>query len=345
MNKEDGRKLSAAALEERRKTIIRMKRVGTKVEEIMTATGASYFAVYATWRKWQAKGSAGLKVYPRGIKFGERRHLTPDQEISIQKKIIDRQPNQLKLDFALWTREAVRQLIAQECGFEMPIRTVGEYLKRWGFTPQRPVKYAFERKDEAVKEWLSKTYPTISARAKREGADIYWGDETGLRSSDVRGRGFSPRGKTPVIEATAQYQNISMVSAITNKGKVQWMFVEGSVNGERFTEFLERLVMDTDRKIFLVLDNLRVHHSEPVTNWVTTNKEKIELFFLPAYSPDLNPDEHLNADVKQGVGSKAPVRTKENLKKAAEHHMEMLKKLPGRIMRYFEDPAISYAAV
>ena len=345
MNKEDGRKLSAAALEERRKTIVRMKRTGKKVVEIMEATGASYFGVYATWRRWQTKGSVALKVIPRGIKFGEQRHLSPDQETAIQKKIIDRQPNQLKLDFALWTREAVRQLIKQECGIEMPIRTVGEYLKRWGFTPQRPVKFAFERKDEAVNEWLSKTYPTISARAKSEGADIYWGDETGLRSSDVRGRGFAPRGKTPVVEATALYQNISMVSAITNKGKVQWMFVDGSVNAERFTEFLTRLVMDADRKIFLILDNLRVHHSKPVKEWIEENKKEIELFFLPAYSPDLNPDEHLNADVKQGVGSKAPVRTKENLKKAAENHMEMLKKLPDRIVRYFKDPAISYAAM
>jgi len=227
----------------------------------------------------------------------------------------------------------------------MPIRTVGEYLKRWGFTPQRPVKFAFERKDEAVKEWLSVTYPDISKRAKSERADIYWGDETGLRSSDVRGRGFAPRGKTPVVEATAQYQNISMVSAITNKGKVQWMFVEGSVNAERFSEFLERLVTGADRKIFLVLDNLRVHHSEPVKEWVKEHKKEIELFFLPAYSPDLNPDEHLNADVKQGVGSKAPVRTKENLKKAAENHMEMLKSFPDRITRYFKDPAICYAAV
>lgn len=345
MSKDDGRKLSAPALEERRKTIIRMKQAGSRVCDIMEATGASYFSVYTNWKKWQENGADSLQVIPRGVKFGERRHLTPEQEKTIQKKIIDKHPNQLKLDFALWTRTAVQQLIKQECGFDMPIRTVGEYLKRWGFTPQRPIKFAFERKDSSVKEWLSETYPTISKRAKLEGADIYWGDETGLRSSDVRGRGFAPRGKTPVVEATATYQNISMVSAITNKGKVQWMFVEGSVNAERFTEFLERLVADTDRKVFLVLDNLRVHHSEPVKNWVKDHKEKIELFFLPAYSPDLNPDEHLNADVKQGVGSKAPVRTKENLKKAAETHMEMLKKLPDRIVKYFKDPAISYAAV
>lgn len=227
----------------------------------------------------------------------------------------------------------------------MPIRTVGEYLKRWGFTPQKPVKFAYERNPEKVREWLKDTYPKISERAKSEGADIYWGDETGLRASDVRGRGFSIKGQTPVVQATATYQNLSMVSAITNKGKVSWMIVDGSVNIERFIEFLERLLRDAERKVFLVLDNLKVHHGVLVQEWVTRQKGKIELFYLPAYSPDLNPDEHVNSDVKYGVGSKAPVRTKENLRKAANEHMAILKSTPDRIKKYFEDPAITYAAV
>jgi hypothetical protein len=126
----------------------------------------------------------------------------------------------------------------------MPIRTVGEYLKRWGFTPQKPVKFAYEQNSEKVREWLTDTYPKISSRAKSESADIYWGDETGLRASYVRGRGFSLKGKTPVVHATATYQNLSMVSAITNKGKVSWMIVDGSVNIERFIKFLERLIRD-----------------------------------------------------------------------------------------------------
>ena len=344
MNKEDGRSLPAAALEERRKVIIRMKKAGSRVCDIMEATGASYFAVYSGWKNWQENGSKALKVIPRGVKFGERRTLTPEQELSLQKKIIDKHPDQLKLDFALWTRQAVRLLIRQEYAIDMPIRTVGMYLKRWGFTPQKPVKFAFERKDEAVKEWLGTTYPEISKRAKREGASIYWGDETGLRSSDVRGRGYSVRGKTPVVEATAQYQNISMISAITNQGMVKWLFVEGSVNADRFKEFLSCLIADADGKIFLVLDNLRVHHSDPVKEWVKEHKDEIELFFLPAYSPDLNPDEHLNSDIKYSVGSRTPVRTKDNLKKAAEEHMQLLVTIPERIVKYFSNPAISYAA-
>ena len=266
------------------------------------------------------------------------------QEAAIRRKIIDRRPEQLKLDFALWTREAVRQLILHELGLDMPIRTVGEYLKRWGFTPQKPVKFAYERRPEKVAEWLNQTFPEIRNRAVKEKAEIYWGDETGLRSSDVRGRGFAPRGETPIVTATAKYENLSMVSAITNKGRVHWMIVDGTINAERFIEFLTGLCKDSRRKVFLILDNLKVHHSKPVKEWLSGKEKKIEVFFLPAYSPDLNPDEHLNADLKQGVGSKVPSRTKKMLHRSATEHMTMLESKPERIRTYFKDPAIKYAS-
>ncbi len=345
MEREDGRKLTREALEERRKTLIRMWKAGNTPAEMMAATGACLSTIHQVWRKYQVEGKKSIAVHARGHKMGDGRHLSPEQEALIQKQIIDKHPEQLKLNFALWTRGAVGQLIRQECGFDMPIRTVGEYLKRWGFTPQKPVKFAYERKTEKVQEWLNETYPKIAERAKSEGADIYWGDETGLRASDVRGRGFSPKGQTPVVQATATYQNLSMVSAITNKGKVSWMIVEGSVDIERFIDFLGRLLLDAERKVFLVLDNLKVHHGILVSEWVERQGGRIELFFLPAYSPDLNPDEHLNADVKYGVGSRTPVRTKDTLRKAASEHMDMLKNNPSRIEKYFEDPAIRYAAV
>jgi len=344
MEHEDGRKLSIDAQEERRKTIVRMRRQGKKLWEIEEAVCLSRTTVCKALKTYREGGWKALRGKQRGTKMGENRNLAVDQEAAIQKKIIDRRPEQLRLDFALWTREAVRQLILGECGIDMPIRTVGEYLKRWGFTPQKPVKFAYERRPEKVKEWLDVTFPEIREKAKQEKAGIYWGDETGLRSSDVRGRGFSPRGETPVISATAKYENLSMISAITNKGRVQWMIVDGTVNADRFIEFLKGICKDSRRKVFLILDNLKVHHSKPVKQWLETRKSKIELFFLPAYSPDLNPDEHLNSDLKQGVGSKAPSRTKHLLQKSATDHMTMLKASPNRIRRYFKDPAIQYAS-
>ncbi len=172
------------------------------------------------------------------------------------------------------------------------------------------MKFAYERRPEAVKSWIQKDYPAIKILAMVENAEIYWGDQTGLRASDVRGRGFAPKGKTSQVVATAKYENLRMVSAITNKGKVSWMIVDDAINSERFIEFLERLIKDAERKVYLILDNLRVHHSVMVREWLEAHDEEIHLFFLPSYSPDLNPDEHVNSDLKYGIGSKSPVRTK-----------------------------------
>lgn len=340
----DGRRLSATAQEERRRIAVRMKEEGATLAEIREALGITHSAISDAWKAYLEGGDDALKNGQRGRRVGEKRHLTIDQEKKIRRQIIDRVPEQLKMDFALWTRDAVRQLIEHETGIVMPIRTVGEYLKRWGFTPQKPIKFAYERKPEIVKKWLEIDYPEICQKALKEKAEIYWGDETGLRSGDVRGRGYAPRGSTPVINATAKYENLSMISAITNKGKVNWMIVDGAVDIDRFIEFLKGLIKNRKRKIFLILDNLKVHHGKQVAKWVEKNHMRIELFFLPAYSPDLNPDEHLNADLKQGVGSRAPSRTKKNLAKAAGEHLAMLKTTPKRIMEYFKDPAIAYAA-
>ena len=321
-----------------------MKEDGSTLEEIMEALGMSKSAICMAWKAFQQGGLDALCTGIRGRRMGAYRHLTEAQEKGIQRKIIDRRPEQLRLNFALWTRDAVRQLIKQETGIEMPVRTVGEYLKRWGFTPQKPVKFAYERKPEIVKKWLDVEYPLICERAKQEKADIYWGDESSLRSGDVRGRGFAPRGETPVISATAKYENLSMVSAITNKGKVYWMIVDGTVDIECFIEFLQGLIKDTWRKVFLIVDNLKVHHGKLVTKWLKKHGSRIEIFFLPAYSPDLNPDEHLNADLKQGVGSKIPSRSKKELARATEDHLNMLTATPSRIVSYFNDPTIAYAA-
>jgi transposase len=346
MEKQDGRKLSKTALEERRRIIIRMKENGGSPSEIVAATGCSRQAIYPLWNNWKKSRNKEktITVKKCGRPFGYGRTLTGAQEKKIQKILVDKYPDQLKLDFALWTREAVKLAIRQQYGIGMPIRTVGEYLKRWGYTPQRPVRYAYERDGEKVAEWLEKTYPGIKERAKAEKGDIYWGDETTVKAGDVRGRGYAPTGETPVVHRTEKKENVSMVSAITNKGKVYWKLHEGSINGEKFMDFARRLIYWKKRKVFLVLDNAKTHHSKLLTEWAEKNKRRIELCYLPPYSPDLNPDEHINADVKYGVGSKTPKRTKEGLRAAVEEHMNMLHETPKRIVRYFLDPAIAYAA-
>jgi len=350
METQDGRSLDKTALEERRRTIIRMKENGISVYNISTAVGCSRQVVYNLWEDWQnckpdLREDKVLKVKPAGTKIGERRLLTPKQEGKIQKIIKDNYPDQLKMYFALWTREAVMKLIQQQFGISISIRAVGDYLHRWGYTPQKPIKRAYEQDPEKVKEWLEKVYPVIKNKAKREKADIFWGDETTVKAADVRGRGYAPKGETPIIKLiTKNKENISMISAITNQGKIQWKLYDGSITSERVLEFAKQLIKNWKHKIFLILDNARTHRSILLRDWVKENKEKIELFYLPPYSPELNPDEHVNSDVKYGVGSKHPARTKEELSKTTDEHMNMLKKNPERIKSYFHDSNISYAS-
>lgn len=225
------------------------------------------------------------------------------------------------------------------------MRTVGKYLARWGFTPQKPLKRAYEQRPEAVKAWLDEQYPAIEERAKAEGGEIHWGDETALVNTDVRGRSYAPAGQTPVaFTVGSNRQKLSMIATVTNRGKARWMIIDEAFNADKLIEFMQSLIKDAGRKVFLILDNLRVHHSKPVKAWLADHAEQIEVFYLPSYSPELNPEERLNADLKQAMGKRVPVRTKTKLREAANEHMTMLEKSPERVMSYFQDPRVKYAA-
>ena len=345
MDKEDARKQTREVLYERRKQVVRMHRKDVGIMKIVEQTGLSWSAVNVALALYQSGGAAALKPEARGKKPGSGRSLSAEQEQAIQHMICDRRPEQLKMEFALWSRPAVKQLIERECGIALSVRAVGNYLARWGFTPQKPIKKAYEQRPEAVQAWLDEQYPAIVVRARAEGAEIHWGDETALVNTDVRGRSFAPMGKTPVTFVVGgTRQKLSMIATVTNQGKTRWMIVDEAFNADKLIEFLGALIKDTDKKVFLILDNLRVHHSKPVKAWVAERADKIELFYLPSYSPELNPEERLNADLKHAIGSKVPARTKTKLKAAATEHMTMLEKTPERVMRYFKDPKVAYAA-
>ena len=345
MDREDARKQTREALHERRKQVIRMHRKGVGVMKIVEQTGLSWSAVNAALRLYERGGAVALKPERRGKKPGSGRSLSAEQEALIRQIICDKRPEQLKMEFALWNRAAVQLLIERECGLKLSVRGVGVYLARWGFTPQKPIKGAYEQRPEAVQAWLDEQYPAIAERAHAEGAEIHWGDETGLVNTDVRGRSYAPKGRTPVTYAVGgTREKLSMISTVTNQGKTRWMIVEDAFNADKLIEFLEALVKDAGRKVFLILDNLRVHHSKPVKAWLAERLHRIEVFYLPSYSPELNPDERLNADLKYAIGSKVPARTKAKLKAAASGHMSMLEASPDRVMAYFQDPRVKYAA-
>jgi hypothetical protein len=168
-----------------------------------------------------------------------------------------------------------------------PPRTVGEYLLRWGYTPQRPIKRALEQNPVKVEQWMHETYPTIAARAKAEGAVIYWADETAVAEDGHWLRGYAPAGQTPVLAAPSKRYGLSMISAISNQGLVRFEFIEEAMNTELFIEFMEKLVADSPQKVFLILDNLKVHHAKAVTAWLDEHKARIEVFYLPPYSPEI----------------------------------------------------------
>lgn len=336
----DARTISFDALEERRRTAQQLRKLGMTRAEIGDIVGAHPDTV----GKWLKLAPNELKIKKRGPKKGEGSLLSPEESDKIKGLLIDKTPDQLKLDYALWTRQSVQQLIVQETGKELAIRTVGDYLKRWGMTPQKPQKRAYEQRAPEVKKWLKQEYPKIRKRAEEEGAEVFWGDETGLRNNCQHERGYAPKGQTPVIKLNANSESINMISAVTNQGKLRFRFFEGNMNSDILIDFMMRLVNSATKKVFLVLDNLRVHHSKPVKEWLEKHDSMIEVFYLPAYSPELNPDEYLNCDLKKGVHSGKPARNKKQLKAKAQSHMAMLQKKPSRVKKYFDNENIKYAA-
>ena len=345
MEKENARRQTLEQLHERRKQVVRLHKKAIKIMTIVEMTGLSYPAVRAVIDLFDAGSWPAIRPACRGRSKGDGRVLSQAQEQAIQSLIIQSRPEQLKMDFCLWSRAAVGQLISQEYGIDLQVRSIGKYLTRWGFTPQKPIKRAYEQKPEAVQAWLEGEYPGIEQRARSEGAEIHWGDETALVNTDVRGRSYAPAGKTPVAMAVGGTRHkLSMIATVSNQGKTRWMIIDEAFDANKFIEFLEALITDAGKKVFLILDNLRVHHSRLVKAWAAEHSEKIELFYLPSYSPQLNPEERLNADLKQEMGKRVPVRTKAKLRAAASEHMAMLEQNPERVIGYFQDSRVRYAA-
>jgi transposase len=338
------RKLPAAAQEERRRQVIGLRQRGLTYKAVAEQVGLSRTGVIGICQRFAAEGASGLVSKPRGRKPDEQRLLDAAQEVEVRGLIRRHTPDELGLPFALWSRAAVGALIARRCGVALAVRTVGKYLARWGFTAQKPIRRAYEQDPAAVRRWLRRDYPAIVARAKQARGVLFWGDETGLRSDDVRGRSYAPRGRTPVVRVCHKRAGLSLISAVTNRGELRWMVVDGAVNAPAFIRFLERLVRDARCKIFLILDRLKAHRARLTRDWLAEHRAEIEVFYLPSYSPDLNPDEGVHADLKHAVPRKAPARSKQQLRRAAIGHMRRLSRMPKRIRSIFRHPQFRYAA-
>lgn len=302
-------------------------------------------AVVSKWMRWWRDGGwEGVKDRRRGRRPGEQQALKPWQQGVIVQLIKEKNPDQLQLPGFLWTRDAVMELIDRRFGIRLAVRSVGRYLASWGFTPQVPARRALEQDSEAVKEWLEVRYPKIAARAKRENALILWLDETGFRSECSHGRSYSPRGITPIREVTGQRFGTNMIAVVANDGSLRWRLFEGKFNQFVFIDFLERLVKHhRDRNIYLILDGHPSHRSKLVMKWVEDHKERIELHFLPGYSPELNPVELLNHDVKANAVGRQRPRNLEEMKESIVRYLERRRRQRHIVKRFFAHPATAYA--
>jgi transposase len=344
MKKRDARKLGSDAQQELRSRAIRLKKQGKTHDEIAAILEVSRGAVRKWWGLYCKGGTPALRLGRRGRAQGACRSLAPEQERSVRRMIVDKMPEQLKMPFALWTRQAVQELIERMHGVRMPVRSVGNYLLRWGFTPQRPCKRAYEQQPAAINKWLKETYPIIVKRAKQEGAQIHWCDQTGVSSEDHRGRGYSPIGHTPIAGTQAARFSISMISTVTNRGKLRFMVYRRGLKIATFIKFLRRLIQSANHKVFLVLDNLQVHRAKKVQAWAAKYKEHIALFFLPPYCPELNPDEYLNNTVKSQLRNKPAPRSQDQLQGRLSVCMKSNQHRPKLIRSLFEHPRVKYAA-
>ncbi len=326
MKKQDFRSFDSATRNKVRKLAIRKIESGVQKKIVADFFNVNPNTITNWVKKYKKNGTKGLKDNKRGVRSEDKKLLSKEQEKAIQKMIIDVMPDQLKLPYGLWTRKAVKELVEREFGIVLAINTMGDYLRSWGFSPQKPKKKAYEQCSKKVQKWLDEEYPAIKALAKEEQAEIQWGDETGVRNTNQHGRSYAPKGQTPTKKNQSKRFSINMISTVTNQGQVRFMIYEETMNADRFITFLEQLTKNQEKKIFLILDNLRVHHSKIVKEWVEEHKEKITLFYLPSYSPEKNPDEYLNCDLKYGLSEKPAPKTKKELEKNVKEHMDILKK-------------------
>ncbi len=344
MEKKDARTHNQQTQYELRKQIVRLRRRGFSNKETAELVGISVAHASTVWSKYVRGGLDAIKPGKRGRRQGAQRVLDAGQEKAVQNLLVDKTPDQLKLPFALWSRDAVRLAIKREFGLELPLRTLTDYLKRWGFTPQKPAKRAYEQDPEKLSHWLEQGYPEIAARAKQEQAEIHWGDETGVNNEAYNARGFAPKGKTPVVRLNAKRSSINMISSITNQGKVRFMLYRETMTAPVLIKFMSRLIKDVEKKVFLILDNHRVHHSKRVKKWLEEHRQRIEVFFLPPYAPEHNPDEYLNGDLKQRIRSGLPSRDQEELVKKTRSFMKTLQHRPAHVRSYFKHHLVRYAA-
>lgn len=340
MRETDGRKLTAAQQEDRRRLAARLLGKGWTPGRVAEVFGQSRSWVFAVQGAVRKGGEAALVAIPRpeGAK-----KVSVQRRAELAALMKDRTPVSFGFDQALWTRGIVRDLIGQRWGIDVSLPTVGIVLHDLGFSPQRPIRKAIEQDPDQVARWEREEFPTITERARKEGAQLYFGDEAGVRSDYHSGTSWAPVGHTPVVPTTGNRTSVSMLSAITRKGTISFEVRTGKVNSGVFTEFCTKLMADTgDKKVFLIVDKASYHTSWETRTFVAKTHGKLTLFFLPSYSPELNPDELVWKNVKHDKIGKSSIKNAAELRSRAIGALEYLRDFPEIITGFFRAPRLAY---
>ena len=338
----DARSLSAGAQEALRRRAVAAVLKGDKQRVVADRFGVTPQAVSRWVTRYRKGGQRALAAKRQGRPPGGGR-LQGFQAAWVKRMVVSKHPDQLRLPGFLWTRTLVRQLIIDKWDIELAVETVGRYLKRWGLTVQKPSRRAFEQSEPAVKAWLDEHYPQIKAEAAAEGAQILWGDEAGAQTEHQTGTTWGLKGKTPPVRRSAKRLKVNIISAVSNEGSLRFMVFDGRFTQQTFMDFMRRLIRGAKGRIYLILDNHVVHRGKLVRKWLVEHDDQIRVILLPSYSPELNPDEVLNNDLKQNIG-RSRITTQKQLERDVRSHLRKRQYQPDIVKGYFTTPTTAYAA-
>jgi transposase len=340
----DARRLPQASQEDLRQRVVAAVQSGRTQAEAAVLFGVSERSVSRWCVAFARNGNRALYARKRGRRPEEQKALNATQQARLRRTVVGKYPDQVALPGLVWTRGQVTDLVQRWFGVRLSKVTVGKYLRSWGLSPQKPIRVAYEKNPEKVQRWLDEDYPVIAARARRENAIVLWLDQTGLRSDAAVGTTWAPVGKTPAVPKTGRRFTVNAMCAISNKGELYFTVFQGGFNVRVMIEFCDRLVRHLDRKIHLIVDGHPSHRAKVLARWLESRSDRMEMHFLPPYSPELNPVELLNGDLKRHVASGTNPASKQELAQEARTHLRRRQNQPGRVKAFFGKEEVRYAA-
>lgn len=338
-NEFDGRRLDHKTREKIRIRAVKLVEKGQSPEQVIKALGFHRSCIY----EWLAKyREGGVKALQTKSITGRPKKINGHQLKKIYDIVTSKNPLQLKFEFALWTRDMIRDLIWSQFGVKLSLVSVGRLLKKMGLSPQKPLHRAYQQDPDLVQQWLEVEFPKIKALARKFGADIFFGDEASVRSDFHSGTTWAPKGQTPVVKTTGARFSVNMISAISPRGLLRFMTIDGRFNAKIFIEFLKRLIHNTEKPIFLIVDGHPTHKAKKVKEFIESTEGKLRLFILPPYSPELNPDELVWNNLKSHRIGRKMITGPNDLKNKVISSLRSLQKTPSKIVGFFHEKHVRY---